>query len=159
MPSRTYTIETRISNKSELAEYLNQYVTEYSAVTREMWHDMTSPDFVKRYPKMSGYLSHICKKHGLLKRTVNSIQSDIHGRMKSLMELKKTELKQVATKISVKEGRIADIKAKLDVLKPKAIANTLTEKELQRYCNLKSSLYWQKNKLNKLKQCKDKLEY
>ena len=92
MPSRTYTIETRIPGKSELTEYLNAYVTEYSAVTREMWHDMTFPDFAKRYPKMSGYVSHVCQKHGLLKRTVNSIRFDVQGRMKSLMELKKTEL-------------------------------------------------------------------
>lgn len=159
MPSRTYTIETRIPGKSELAEYLNAYVTEYSAVTREMWHDMTSPVFAKRYPKMSGYVSRICQKHGLLKRTVNSIRFDVQGRMKSLMELKKTEIKQVAIKISVKEDKIADIKAKLDMLKPKAVANTLTDKELVKYRNLKSSLYWQKNKLNKLKQRKDKLEY
>ena len=159
MPSRTYIIETRIPGRSELAEYLNEYVTEYSAVTREMWHNMTSPDFAKLYPKMSAYVSHICQKHGLLKRTVNSIRFDIQGRMKSLMELKKTELKQDIIKISVKEGRISDIKAKLDALKPKAVANMLTDKELEKYRNLKTSLYWQKNKLNKLKQHKDKLEY
>ena len=159
MPSRIYTIKTRIPGKSELAEYLNKYVTEYSAVTREMWHDMTSPDFAKLYPKMSAYVSRICKKHGLLKRTVNSVRFDIQGRMKSLMELKKTELKQIIIKISVKEDKIADIKAKLDALKPKVVANMLTDKELEKYRNLKTGLYWQKNRLNKLKQHKDKLEY
>ena len=159
MPSRIYTIETRISGKSEIVKYLNVYITEYSAVTREMWHDMTSPDFIKRYPKMSTYVSHICRKHGLLKRTVNSIRFDIQGRMKSLMELKKTELKQISIKVSVKEDKIADIKAKLDVMRQKAIGNVMTEKELYKYLTLKASLYWQKNKLNKLKQRKDKLEY
>lgn len=159
MPSRIYTIETRIPGKSGLVEYLNKYVTEYSAVTREMWHDMTSPDFSIRYPKMSQYVTHICQEHDLLKRTVNSIRFDVQGRMKSLIELKKTELKQVLVKISVKEDKIADIKAKLDAMKPKAVANALTNSELERYRNLKTSLYWQKNKLNKLKQRKDKLEY
>jgi hypothetical protein len=108
---------------------------------------------------MSIYVSYICQKHGLLKRTVNSIRFDIQGRMKSLMELKKTELKQVIIKISVKEDKIADIKAKLDAMKPKAIANTLTDRELGKYRSLKTGLYWQKNKLNKLQQHKDKLEY
>ena len=159
MPSRVYTIETRLSGKSELAEYLNAYVTEYSAITREMWHDMTSPDFAKRYPKMSIYVSYICRKHGLLKRTVNSIRFDVQGRMKSLMELKKTELKQVIIRIGAKENRIVDVKTKLDALKQKVGLNMLTGKELDTYHNLKASLYWQKNGLNKLKQRKAKLEY
>lgn len=159
MPTRTYTIEIRIPGGSELVEYLNEYVTEYSAVTREMWHDMTSRDFSKLYPKMSAYVSHICRKHGLLKRTVNSIRFDVQGRMKSLMELKKTELKQVIVKIDDKEDKVADIKADLDALKPEAVANAMTDKELKKYRNLKASLYWQKNKLNKMKQRKDKLEY
>ena len=159
MPSRTYTIETRISGKSELANYLNNYVTEYAAVTREMWHDMTSPDFSTKYPKISAYVSHICQKHGLLKRTVNAIRFDVQGRMKSLMELKKTELKQIVIKISMKEDKITDIWTQLDVLKPKAVANTLTDEELKKYRNLKMSLYWQKNKLNRLKQRRGKLEY
>lgn len=41
MPSRSYTIETRIPGNTELAGYLDAYVAEYNAVAREMWHDMT----------------------------------------------------------------------------------------------------------------------
>ena len=75
MPSRIYTIETRIPNNTGITEYLNTYVTEYSAITREVWYDMTSPGFAEQFPKVSCYVSHICRKHGLLKRTVNSIRS------------------------------------------------------------------------------------
>ncbi len=159
MPSRIYTIETRIPNNTGITEYLNTYVTEYSAITREVWYDMTSPGFAEQFPKVSCYVSHICRKHGLLKRTVNSIRSDVQGRMKALMELKKTELKQTDIRIGVKEEKIAGIKGKLDALKPKAAANRLTEKELKKYRGLKKSLYWQKNKLNRLRQHKEKLEY
>lgn len=159
MPSRTYTIETRIPGMSALADYLHAYVTEYSAVTREMWHDMTSTDFSKRYPKMSSYVSYICQKHGLLKRTVNSIRFDVQGMMKSLIELKKTELRQVSIRISVQEDKITNTKTKLDALKQKAVTNALTEKGLERYRYLKSNLYWQKNRLNKLRQRMAKLEY
>ena len=120
---------------------------------------MTSPGFAEQFPKVSCYVSHICRKHGLLKRTVNSIRSDVQGRMKALMELKKTELKQTDIRIGVKEEKIAGIKGKLDALKPKAAANRLTEKELKKYRGLKKSLYWQKNKLNRLRQHKEKLEY
>ena len=83
MPSRTYTIETRIPGRSELAVYLHTYVTEYAAITREVWHDMTAPDFSERYPKISAYVSYICRKHGLLKRTVNSIRFDKNVPMKT----------------------------------------------------------------------------
>lgn len=158
MPSRIYTIETRVSDPA-LLEYLNTYATEYSAITREVWHDMTSPDFKVWFPKMSGYVTYLCNKHGILKRTVNAIRFDVQGRMKSLMELKKTELAQTNIKIRVKEDKIADSCGKLDDLKAKAVANTITDKELERYRSLKTSLYWQKNKLNKLRQRKSKLEY
>ena len=159
MPSRMYTIETRIPNNTKLVEYLNVFVTKYSAVTREIWHDLTSPDFAFQFSKMSRYVSYICRKHGLLKRTVNSIRFDVQGRMKSLMEQKKTELRQVEIKISVKEKKIQGIKEKLDALKSKAAANNITKKELEKYRRLKTSLYWQKNKLNKFRQRREKLEY
>ena len=159
MPSRMYTIETRIPNNTKLVEYLNVYVTEYSAVTREVWHDLTSSDFAIQFPKMSRYISYICHKHGLLKRTVNSIRFDVQGRMKSLMELKKTELRQIEIKISVKEKKIMGIKEKLDALKSKAVVNNITVKELENYRRLKTNLYWQKNKLNSIRQRKKKLEY
>lgn len=159
MPSRMYTIETRIPNNTELVEYLNSYVTEYSAVTREVWHDLTSSSFAIQFPKINKYISYICHKHRLLKRTVNSIRFDVQGRMKSLMEQKKTELKQTEIKIRVKEKTIMGIKEKLDALKLKAVMNNITEKELEKYRRLKTNLYWQKNKLNDLRQRKKKLEY
>lgn len=159
MPSRSYTIETRIPGNTELACYLDAYVAEYNAVAREMWHDMTSPDFSGKYPKPAAYVTHICDKHRLLKRTVNSIRNEVRGRMKALMELKKTELCQTDIKISVKEEKIAAIKKKLDQLKKKAKAGTLSDRELKSYQGLKAGLYWQKNKLNKLRQRQKKLEY
>ena len=159
MPSRVYTIETRIPDNTKLVEYLNVFVTGYSAVTREIWHDLTSPDFAIQFPKMSRYVSYICKKHSLLKRTVNSIRFDVQGRMKSLMEQKKTELRQTEIKIDVKEKKIMGIKEKLDALKSKAVVNRITTKELEKYRRLKTNLYWQKNKLNKLRKKKKKLKY
>ena len=159
VPSRVYTIETRIPGSSKVVDYLNTYVTEYSALTRRMWHDMTSPDFKERFPAMSRYVTYICRKYGLLKRTVNSIRFDVQGRMKSLMELKKTELLQTDIKINSCGDRIKSIKSQLDMLKQKAAANSLGDRELEKYQNLKQSLYWQKNRLNRLKQRKAGLEY
>lgn len=159
MPSRFYTIGTRLPGRSPLTDYLNEYVTEYSAVTREMWHDMTSPDFSTRFPKPGAYVTHVCNKHGLLKRTVNSIRYDVRGRMRSLMELKKTEMRQTEIRIGAMEDRITAIKAELDAMGPGAASNSLTDKELRKYRCLKQALYWKKNRLNRLKQRRKGLEY
>ena len=128
-------------------------------MTRRMWQDMTSRDFKDRFPKISKYVSYICRKYGLLKRTVNSIRFDVQGRMKAQMEGKKTEREQLLEKIAVTEEKIIKIRAELDRLKPKAAKNSLTDKEKKTYHNLKESLYWKKNRRNRLKQRKEKLDY
>lgn len=158
MPSRTYTIETRVSDPV-LLDYLNIYVGEYSAITRRIWHDMTSPDFRVRFPRMSVYVTYLCNRYGVLKRTINAIRFDVQGRMKALMELKKTELFQTDIRIRKSEEKTAAICRKLDVLKEKAVTGTISAEELKTYRGLKESLYWKKNRLNKLKQLKGRLEY
>lgn len=161
MPAKVYTIETRLSAPigSELREYLDEYVTEYNKCYRDMWHHMTAPDFKTRYSKESNFVTDMCNKYGYLKRTVNSIRYDIKGRMKSYKELKKTELRQLETKIQIRQNKIEQIIEKLDKLKSIVTNNKATDKQLIKYRQLKQSLYFQKNKLNKMLQSKNKLEY
>lgn len=159
MPYKVYTTETRFSMPigSEIRTYCDKFVTEYNKVYRDMWHTMTALDFKKQYPKDSNYITYICNKYGLLKRTVNSIKFEIKGRMKSYMELKKTQLKQLEIKICVKEDKIDGIIKKIETLKPLVRENKASQKQLIKYRNLKQSLYYQKNKLNKIKQQYKKL--
>ena len=120
---------------------------------------MTDPEFGDKYSSLSSYVSHICSDKNLMKRTVNSIRNEIQGRMNALMELKKTELREVSWKAEALEEKISKIKKELDTLKKKAVANTISEKDLRRYRRLKESLYWKLNKLNRLTQKKKSLEY
>ena len=159
MDTRTYTTETRIPGHSALAEYLDKFVPDYSTITRNVWHEVASPDFSIRFPRLAMYITYLCTKHGILKRTANSIYHDVTGRMKALMELKKTELKQLGPKITALEARVSRTGKELDRLKPLAAANRLTCLQLKRYQAGKESLYWAKNRLNKYRQRKAKLEH
>lgn len=96
-----------------------------------MWHQMTASDFKTKYPKEYNFVTDICNKYGYLKRTINSIRYDIKGRMKSYKELKKTELKQLETKIQTKQVKISQIIEKLDKLKPIVTNNRARENQLE----------------------------
>ena len=159
MPSKTYTISTRIEVTEEFKKYFSEYKTEYNRIYRIMWHKMTDPSYRTKYPKDSYFVTEICQEYDLLKRTVNSLRYDIKGRMKSYQELKKTEQKQLQIKIAQKIRKIEEICEKINRLKPLITANKSTKKQLETYRNLKKSLYWQKNKLNAMKQKEKQLEY
>lgn len=156
MATRVYTTGSRVKDK-KLCEFLNDYVTEFSSMERRMWHDMTDPAY--NDDNQSAYITGFCNKYGILKRTANSIRSEIKGRKKALLELKKTELQQTIIKLQDLIEKIEKIKNKLNELKVKAIANTISDEELKEYKKLKASLYWKKNKLNKFAQKKINLEY
>lgn len=146
---RTYTIETRIRLTSEIKDYLNQYVTHYSELYRIMWHQVTSPDF---NIKSSSYITQFCEKHGILKRTANTMYRSIQGRKKALMELKKLELTNLKCKIDKYAISIENLKCRINNLKSNVTLNAATEVELQRYRNYKRTLYQKQRRYNRLRQ-------
>ena len=159
MPKRQVTIETRLENRSPLVCYLNAYVADYSHIKRKMWYEMTAKNYSARFNNIAEYKKYCRQHYGLLGRTVNSLVFEIQGIMLAYMELKKTELKALEIKINSKIRKIADIKSKLDKLKILAVKYCLTKEKLAYYNSLKQSLYFQKNKLNKMNQKKKKLIY
>ena len=159
MLGKIFTSETRIEITNELRTYLNNFVCEYNKVYRIMYQIMRKPDFYKQYSKNSYFVSEMCNKYGLLKRTVNSIFKDIQGKMKALEELKKTQLRSIENKIEKQKNRIDKVKKELDKIKQEVVNNTLTEKQLEKYRKQKQGLYYKLNRLNKLKQRKEQLEY
>ena len=156
---KEYTVMTRFRLTKELETYLHAFVTEYNKIYRYMWKKMTATDYAQKYPKDSYFITEICQKFGLLKRTVNSLRYDIKGRMKAYMELKKTEREQLVIKITLQEKKVAEITETVNKLKALASKNKLNEKQLNTYRKLKQSLYWQKNKWNKRKQNLSRLDY
>ena len=128
---RTYTTETRLPKGSEITKYLDIYVAVYNKLYREMWHDMTSPSFKELYSKESEYVTHMCGKYQLLKRTVNSIRNDINGTMRAFKELQKENKRSLKQKVSKQQAKVNKLIKEVKALKKKAGKNKATEKELE----------------------------
>ena len=159
MPKRIITVETRLQCNTELTNYLNSTVSMYEQVKRSIWHEMTDKDYNKKYAKESEFAKHCRNKYNLHSRTINSIIHEVKGIMHSYMELKKTELVSVTNKITSQQSRVDKTIKCLDKLKPKVTDNKATDKELNKYRKYKQRLYYQKNRLNRLKIKKQNLEY
>lgn len=151
--------EIRLQNNSELVTYLNVAVTDYEFVKRKIWYEMTDINFNNKYKSDADYEKHCRNSYGMHSRTINSIVHEVKGIMKAYMELKKTELSQLVTKIISYEKKVKKNNDILTKLKPKVTANKATEKELNKYRKAKFSLYHQKNKLNSLNIKYDNLDY
>lgn len=155
MPSKTFTVSTRLQLDTNLVRYSELSITEYNKIFRYAWHFYINNQNVKR----SDLRNHHVYKFGILGRTANSIAFDIDGRLKSYKELKKTELCQLEIKIQKKEEKVQTLINWLILTKPLVKANKTDNKFLSKYRSKKQSLYYQKNKLNKMKQAKANLEY
>ena len=81
------------------------------------------------------------------------------GTIEEYWELKKTELQQIERKIEKKQEQVEALKAVINELKPKIANNTSSEKQLEKYRSAKQNLYFQQNKLNKLKQQRKNVTY
>lgn len=159
MMDRMYTIETLFEMPSVLEDYLDTYVSEFNLIERYIWRERISPDFKKKYTKESELLTHVCTKFHIMKRTANSINFEVKGRIKALHKLKETEIAQLAVKIDNKSEQVENLKQKINDMKPNVMRHVCTDEELKTYRNNKKKLYWAQNKLNQLRQRKEKQEY
>ena len=159
MVSQMITITTRLEKTEELMSYFEDYMTEYNRVYREVWYHMTSKDYVETYAKPSYFVTEMCEKHQMLKRTINSIRYDVKGRIQALKALKETELQQLELKISKKEENIHQLKTYIHQLKSLVRENRATKRQLSQYRRKKQSLYYQNNQLNQMKQAYQNLKY
>lgn len=126
---KQFTIETRLELNEDAVKYLTEYVVFYNEISRKLWQIVRLSNFKELYTR-SNFNTYVCNKYDVLKRTANSIYSNLVGRKKSLLELKKTELsnKKIRSRI------------------------LLNKKELIRYRKYKHKYYFMCNKINSLKQ-------
>lgn len=153
---RMYAASTRLEMADELKEYLSDYIRFYNSIQRRVFYDL-----LHGMPKdigMSKYTSYICSTYGILKRPANSICHDMQGRINAYLALKKTELSQIELKIQSVRKRISKLESKVQKLKDLARVNSLDRKKLTDLRNGKASLYYQKNRLNRLVQRKNVLK-
>ena len=159
MVAQNVTIMTRLEKTKEFLSYFEPYITEYNQVYREMWYHMTASEYTKKYAKASVFVTEMCQKQQMLKRTINAIRYDIKGRIQALQALKETEWKQLELKIAKKEEKIAKLEEWINQRKPLVRENRVSKQQLLQYRNKKQSLYYQKNRLNQMKQKYAKLQY
>ena len=76
---REVTISTRLQLHTELTDYLEEFVPDYSRIKREMWQEMISPDHNDRYETLAEYKKYCRSHYGLLGRTVNSLVIEVQG--------------------------------------------------------------------------------
>lgn len=159
MAERLITVEARLRPNTDLTNYLNSAVIVYEQAKREIWHQMTNPNYNTKYSKESDFTKDCRKKYDLHSRTINSIIHEVKGLMNSYIELKKTELNTVEQKIIKQEKKITKTKDILDKLEDEVTYNKATKKQLIKYRKNKRTIFNQKRRLNRLKVRKTNLKY
>ena len=150
-----YTTETRlyIKNNKDIVEYFDEVKEQYNYILRKVYY------IIRNNPKLKTNLlnTELQNSYNISKRTANSIIKEVQGKINSIKELKKIEIKQ-------KQYRLEKISEKLEKsipilmdLKLKAKENDL--KELIKYRNLKTKIAFLKIRKDKLVNKIKSLEY
>ena len=142
-----YTTETRlyIKNNKDIVDYFNEVKNQYNHILRKVYYIIiiNNPKI-----KMSLLNTKLQNEYSISKRTANSIIKSVQGRINSIKELKKTEIKQkkyVLEKITEKLEKLIPI---LIELKLKAETNNIDD--LTKYRNLKTKIAFLKIRKDKL---------
>ena len=149
MYKRKFTIVAQLheKNNADLIKYFDEHRKYYAKAVRETFHIIkNSDDFNK-----SHYNTNLQNKHGITKRTANSIISDAQGRLNALKELKVYEKSQLKHKIEYLEN---DVLPKLILKRDNNVSNLNAGLKISliKHRNLRHKIVRLKNKLNRLKQ-------
>ena len=153
-----YTTEARLysKNNEDIIAYFDEIKGQYSYILRRVYY------IIRNNPKIKeNFLNtELQSKYNISRRTANSIIKTVQGKINSIRESKKTEVKQ-------SQYRLAKISAKLEKLTPMLLDLKLKAKEndikdLIKYRNLKTKVAFlkiRKDKLvNKIKSLNHQLE-
>ena len=162
--SNVYTYTTEIKNREynvDLIKYITEYKGLFNFIQRKAFHIIKNSyintgEFTL---KDNGILTKsIATTYNLTARAAASIVYNMTGRFNAIKELKEYEQQQLETKIKSLEKKIAKTEAARQGLNLRMALHTATKKEQEKYEKLKISLYWRRNKLNKLKRKIKKIE-
>ena len=153
-----YTTETRlyIKNNKDIVDYFDEVKAQYSHIFRKVYY------IIKNNPKIKTNLlnTKLQNEYSIGKRTAASIIKLIQGRINSIRELKKTEIKLKQYKVKKISEKLEKLIPILLDLKLKAKENNI--KDLIKYRNFKTkvaSIKIRKDKLvNKIKSLNHQLE-
>ena len=153
-----YTTETRLytKNNGDIVMYFDEIKEQYNYIMRKVYY------IIRNDPKVKENLlnTELQSKYNISKRTANSIIKTVQGKINSIKELKKTEVKQNQYKLERISKKLEKLMPVLLDLKLKARENDI--KDLTKYRNLKTKvafLKMRKDKLvNKIKSLNHQLE-
>lgn len=141
-----YTTETRlyIKNNKDIVDYFDEVKAQYNHIFRKVYH------IIKNNPKLKINLlnTNLQNKYNVSKRTASSIIKTVQGRINSIRELKKTEIKQKQYKLEKISEKLKKIIPILLDLKLKSKENNI--KDLIKYRNFKTKVAFLKIRKDKL---------
>ena len=156
--SNVYTYTTEIKNRTYnnlLMDYITEYKGLFNSIQRVAFYKIKdSYEQKKKFTlKDKGVLvKYIATTYGITTRAASSIVYNMTGRFNAIKELKEYEKSQLELKIESLEKKIVKIEEDRKEINLKINFNIATKKELKKYEKIKISLYWKRNKLNKMKQ-------
>ena len=153
-----YTTETRLytKNNEDVIAYFDEVKKQYNYILRKVYY------IIRNNPKLNTDLLNIelQNKCNISKRTAKSIIKTVQGRINSIKELKKIEVKQSQYRLERISKKLEKLTPMLLDLKLKAKENDI--KDLVKYRNLKTKVAFlkiRKDKLvNKIKSLNHQLE-
>ena len=141
-----YTAETRlyIKNNKDIVEYFDEVKKQYGYILRKVYYIIRNNSKIKT----SLLNTELQNEYSISKRTADSIIKTVQGRINSIKELKKTEIKQKQYKLEKISEKLEKLISVLANLKLKAEKNSI--KDLTKYRNLKTKVAFLKIKKDKL---------
>ena len=157
--SNVYTYTTEIKNREyniELMEYITEYKGLFNHIQRVVFHKIKRT-YVDNQGKFTlkdkgALVKYVSRTYGFTTRAASSIVYNMTGRFNAIKELKEYEREQLETKIESLEKKIAKTEESREDLNLRMATNLATKEEQEKYEKIKLSLYWKRNKLNKMKQ-------
>lgn len=141
-----YVTETKlyIKNNRDIIEYFDEVKKQYGYIMRKVYYIM------RNNPKLKTNLlnTKLQNEYNISNRTANSIIKTVQGRINSIKELKKTEIRQKKYRLEKISKELEKLIPVLMDLKLKAEKNNI--KDLRKYKNLKTKVAFMKIRKDKL---------
>lgn len=149
--TQVYCYETELKPiyNCDIIEYFDNYRSKFNEIVRYVWQ-IFNHNAELAEPSLKHKLnSHLQTRYKISKRTANSIISYVSGRHRSLLELKKTQLKSFKSEIDGLRKDIVDLSLIVNVLARSVATNNLTDKQMKKYRNSKRKLVAMKKRLDR----------
>lgn len=151
-----YETELKPNHNSDIIKYFEQYKKKFNEAARFTWQYYNNQDpLIAQKSKLNTLMQN---KFNISTRGANSIISYVAGRHRSLLELKKTELRSFQSEINELNKDITELSIKVNNLSRKAANNQLNDKQLKKYRNAKIRLITMKKRLDRRNNALPKIE-